>query len=130
MSTCRQPAGAQRRRTVVEVVYLGRDNPIAIQLSEDGQVLDLSGITRMTLEVAGHGVVVDSAENSSGIIWEGPDGVIRMNLGDAEVPPGVYAATIVAYDPLHPDGQVLVHPCGASLTLRFVSEELPESGQC
>lgn len=105
---------------MIENVYLGHDNVVRIIVSDSGTPLNLAGITRMTLELQGAGVVVDSDETPRLIDWSQGGGVVEFELGDLVIAPGTYDATLVAYDPLHTDGQVICHPAGSRLQFRVV----------
>jgi hypothetical protein len=106
--------------TLTEVVYKGRDNPNSITVEQDGLPLDFSAVTRMTCAFTGSATVADSDENSSLFDWDQGGGKIEFNFNDLDIPAGNRHATLIAYDPVHPDGQVIAHECGADLRFRFV----------
>lgn len=92
----------------MEIVYNGYDNPNRVRISvlESGLKLpmDLSGATSVVLELPDIPQTI-----STGIDFSIGDGIVEMSLGDAGIPVGNHRARLVAIDPLHPDGQVLVH---------------------
>lgn len=108
---------------MTEIVFRGHDGPAAsITIMQDDVPLDFSAITRMTLALRGHGVVADTDDDSTLIDWSAGDGVVRLALGALALPVGLHAATLVAYDALHANGQVLAHPSlsDAQLLIRVV----------
>ena len=105
---------------MTEIVYRGHDNRASITVLMDGAPMDFSAVTRMTLELQGQGVVADSDVDGGLIDWSAGAGLIEFDLGDLSLPCGLHRAILVAYDPLHPDGQVIAHPAGAELRIRVV----------
>jgi hypothetical protein len=105
---------------MTEIVFNGRDNKARITISQDGVPMDFAAIVRMTLSLAGRSTVIDSDSDPAHIAWSAGDGVVEFDLGEVSVAPGLYQATLVAYDALHTDGQVLAHPAAAQLLMRFV----------
>lgn len=100
--------------TLKEVVYKGRDNPNTIAIKEDkqggsgAQLIDFSAVTRFTLYLDGAGVTVDT-DTAAGAITGNAAGQITLNINDEAVAEGEYYGRLVAYDALHPDGQVIIH---------------------
>lgn len=105
---------------MTEIVYRGHDNRASITVLMDGAPMDFSTVTRMTLELPRADVVVDSDQHPGAIDWSGGAGLIEFDLGDLSLPCGLHRAILVAYDPLHPNGQVIAHPAGAELRIRVV----------
>jgi hypothetical protein len=89
---------------ITETAYIGYDNTIDIKLLEDGETVDLSSVTRMTLTVAG--ATIDSLEDPDVFDWSAGDGVLVLALGDQELTAGTYRARLVVYDEKHDDGIV------------------------
>lgn len=95
-------------------VYSGRDNVISLVLVADGAVLsDLSGVTRVTVDLDSGTTVIDSDIAGSSVIWwtdsEAHRGetvdVLRMALGSEAIAAGTYDdVEIVVYDATYPDG--------------------------
>jgi len=93
-------------------VYNGRDNIISLVLLDDGAVMvDLSPVTRATVEVAG--VLIDSAVSGPTVIWWSEQAeyegqmvdVLRLRLGEQSIPAGVYNdVDIVIYDGVYING--------------------------
>ncbi len=92
---------------VREVVFLGRDNTIDLELRADGVAADLAAVTRMTLSVGG--VTVDSDVASSAFDWLEGDGKLILALGDQSLPSRVQRdCRLVVYDPTNTEGIVWV----------------------
>lgn len=95
-----------------ERVYLGRDNRAAIAVLQDSDgglaPVDFSGVTRMVVNLS-NGDVIDSASDAGAIDWLKGEGVIEFIFGALLLNAGVSVAELIAYDPVHPLGQVLVH---------------------
>ncbi len=105
---------------MTEIVYSGHDNRPRITISQDGVPMDFAAVTRITLALRGFATLIDSAVDAGLIDWSAGAGVVSFDLGAAGIPVGLYQGTLVAYDALHPDGQVLAHPAGAELVVRVV----------
>lgn len=90
-----------------ETVYKGRDNPAIVPLASTKSSTPLAGVTRVVCTLSPSGVVVDSAVDAAAITWTGT--AFTFVLGDYPAS-GVQAATVDIYDPLHPDGQTVIHP--------------------
>lgn len=106
----------------MEIVFDGFDNTATIQIDLDGVPLDFSAVTRMTLGLRGYDTpIADSDIDPTTIVWTAGDGAVVFTLGHLDVQPGVYQGILVAYDALHPAGQVLAHPSlpGAQLRITF-----------
>ena len=88
-----------------EVVYLGRDNSIDLLFMVDGNVADISGAERVTIEFGD--VTVDSDTSPDAFDWsDGEDGILYLTLGEESIPVGSYNALIVIYDTIFTDGVV------------------------
>lgn len=86
-----------------ENVYLGHDNTIDLLLKADGVAVDLSAVTRMTLEVGDD--TVDSGESPDAFDWDtGTTGKVILNLGGESLTPRTYRATLTVYDPDNTNG--------------------------
>lgn len=104
----------------MEIVYNGSDNENIIEVSEKvGNVttpVDLTGATGLELYLP----FLDRTI-TTGIDYASPDGVIKFKLGDQNIPAGkTYLARLTVFDPLHPNGQILVHELSGSLLFRVV----------
>jgi hypothetical protein len=105
---------------MTEIVYRGHDNKASITVSMDGEPMDFSAVTRMTLELQGQGVVADSDVDAGLIDWSAGDGLVEFDLGAIDLARGSYEAILVAYDNAHQAGQVIAHPSGERLSFKFV----------
>jgi len=95
-------------------VYIGRDNIIQLVLFRDGAVLDdLSGVTRVTVDLDGGTTVIDSDIAGGSVIWwtgtaqyhaQTVD-VLSLQLGDQSIPAGTYTdVKLVLYDAVYTNG--------------------------
>lgn len=100
--------------TLEETIFVNRDNYAEIKVinGQDGQLVDFAGVTRMVLSFSESGEVVDSDVNSGAIDWTQGLGVIRFKLGGLSLPTAEQLARLVVYDPLHTNGQVVIHESG------------------
>jgi len=106
----------------VEMVFKGRDNLNAVVFGEDNGEIDFSDVTRMELFLKGDTTSIDTDENPDLIDWTTVgNGVVIFNLSDLDVVVNKdLPATLVAYDPSRPDGQVIVYQDDRKLTFRFI----------
>lgn len=105
---------------VTEYVYKNRDNPVVLTVKSSNSTTPLNGVTRMTVELIEARLTFDSDLVATDITWT--DTTFTLSLNDKLVS-GSQRAIVVAYDPAHPDGQVISHPDGPSesrLTLLFL----------
>ena len=89
---------------ITEHVYLGHDNTIDLLLKADGAAVDLSAVTRMTLEV--DSTVIDSAVSTTAFDWDTDSTKLVLALGGESITAGTYKATLTVYDPDNADGLV------------------------
>jgi len=90
---------------MIEVVYNGHDNTIDLLLKADGEPVDLSSVTRMTLKAGD--VMVDSDTSPEAFDWDtGTTGKVILSLGDQGLAEGASRARLTVYDPYNPDGVV------------------------
>jgi len=91
-----------------EIVYLGHDNTIDLQLKADDAAQDLSAVTKITATFGS--TTISSVDKAAGVItWDQAGyetGEIRMALGDEDIDEGGYSVPIVVYDPSNTDGVV------------------------
>lgn len=100
----------------IEVVYRGHDNVVQLTLSAYDATtdrivpLDFSAVTRMVLVFPTTVPVIafDSAVTAGVIEWDGAPGVVTLNIQAYALPVGVYPTQLIAYDPAHTNGLVLV----------------------
>jgi len=101
------------------VVYNTYDNLVKIKVSDFYRGVKrpfrFEGATSVQLELPSIPQTI-----SSGIDWSIGDGVVEMDLGAAGLTPGTYPARLVVFDPLHPNGQSLVHEDVHRFQLRVV----------
>jgi len=84
---------------ITEHVYLGHDNTIDLLLTADGAAVDLSSVTRMTLELDA-GTTIDFDESPAAFDWDtGTTGKLVLALGGETIPAGTYRTTLTVYDP-------------------------------
>lgn len=91
---------------MVENVYLGHDNEIALILSENSTAVDLSGVSQMTLRI---GSVLISSTNGAtdAILWNGGTyitGEVHFKLGESSLLTvaapngGMFRSPLTVYD--------------------------------
>ena len=86
-----------------EILWLGRDNTIDVQLKADGAAQDLSGATHMALVFSGS--TISSVGRSTWFDWtSGSTGVIKFKLGGATISAGIYDAELIVYDTTNENG--------------------------
>jgi len=96
-------------------VYIGRDNIIRLVLFRDGTVLDdLSGVTRVTVDIDGGTTVIDSDVVGGSVIWwtdttqyhgQTVD-VLSLQLGGQGIAAGTYTdVKLVVYDAIYTNGR-------------------------
>lgn len=88
-----------------EKVYLGREDTFKRYLTSDGAAVDISGLTRVTLDL-GNDVVIDSATSPDAFDWatSGAAGVLICALGGESIAAGKYFAVLTTYAPEYQDG--------------------------
>ena len=90
---------------ITEIVYKGHDNRINLLLKADGNIVDLSPVTKMEL-VLDNDEVISSDTYPSAFDWtSGSTGELILDLGDV-VNVGNYVAWLVVYDSTNTDGIV------------------------
>lgn len=95
---------------VVEVVYLGRSNPLFLDLREDEVLVDLASVTQMKMFF--DSTVVDSGVTGGVFDWDvGSTGRVKLLLGGLDLTPKVYQnVPLIAISPAHPNGKVWMLP--------------------
>ena len=93
---------------ITEHVYLGHDNTIDLLLTADGAAVDLSAVTRMTLELDAETIIdSDPEESPDAFDWDtGTTGKLVLALGGETIEAGTYRTTLTVYDPTNADGIV------------------------
>jgi hypothetical protein len=90
----------------VEHIYNGRDNTIEVQLAEDGVVVALDTVYRVTARFGT--LLIDYDAISSAFDWvnkTNADGdILVLMMGGVGIPAGNYQAEIVTYDTANPQG--------------------------
>jgi len=91
-----------------EIIHLGRDNSIDLQLLADGAPVGLDAVTRMTLALGDS--IIDSADTGQGagqpFDWSSGGGKVTLMLGGQAILPGHYSAELVVFDHYHVNGLV------------------------
>lgn len=87
-----------------EVVYLGHNNIVGLQLLSDDVVYDLSDTTRMTLQF--DTTVIDSDIHAGVFDWSPGDGKLYLDLGGQTIAEAVYYAELVVYSTSYIEGNV------------------------
>lgn len=92
---------------LVEHVYNGHDNPVALQLTRRGSLVPLDGVTRITVTVGE--TTIDSDTEPTAILWAQPGyavAEVRLFFGMLGLPVGQHGAWLVVYDAGHANGTV------------------------
>ena len=106
---------------MIEIVYKGRDNPNVIIVKEDGEPIDFTSTSRIVMSFEGTTVVADTWVDPNLVDWSQGDGILEFHLNDLPIESDDrLSVLLIAYDPLHPDGQVLAHPYSRVLQFRFI----------
>lgn len=110
-----------------EIIYKSAagiyENTAEIQVSLEGNAQPLLNVTRITCKLTPCGELVDSVDSPLAISWT-DEGVITFDFKEHSfdtVPSGVQSAALVAFDPAHLGGQVIVHDTTEELTFNFIS---------
>lgn len=88
-----------------EIIYIGHDNTIDMELREDGVAVDLSSVTRMTLDFGG-GNIIDSATSPFAFNWSSVAGKVVFKLGNQIISLGRHNVRLTVYDPANINGIV------------------------
>ncbi len=100
------------------------DNTAVVSVSIEGEATPLAGVTRITCELQPADVTVDSDVSPNAITWTA-EGEITLDFAEhsfASIPTGTQRCKLVAYDPAHPNGQVLAHRNGEDNQLTVIFE--------
>ena len=106
--------------TVIEHAFAGRNNSIDLELQEDGEPQDLTGLTRATLHLANRNdpaaalILLDSTLHPGVFDWttRGAEGVLQINGGELATTIGVeshYDVRLTIYDATLVNGLVWAH---------------------
>lgn len=87
-----------------EVVYLGRDNTVDLQILADGIPVDLSSITKYELKDTQCSWLVSSLTSPTAFDDSLGDGKLTISLGEEVIPVGDQSAWLILYDANHQDG--------------------------
>lgn len=88
----------------VEIVYLGADNVIDLVLLEDGVAVDLSAVTKMTLNF--NSTMINSDTSPDAFDWSTGDGKLSLALGAESIMTALYDAELTVYDSQNTNGVV------------------------
>jgi len=103
----------------IEIVYLGRDNKIDLQLLSDGEVENLANITKMILDfgkdLLGSDIAVDSDTSPAAFDWSEGNGILHLTLGQQSISAGLYWAKLIVIDSSNPNGVVW-----GEISMRFI----------
>lgn len=88
-----------------EIAYIGHDNTIDLQLLEDNVAVDLSGVTRMTLQFGD--TLMDSDVHAGVFDWSAGNGVLEIALQGQSITANEYYDTqLIVYDAINTNGIV------------------------
>lgn len=94
---------------ITGAIYIGRDNSLDFHLTEDGEVVDLAPVSRMTLDLRGRGlppVALDSAQDPQAFDWQSDATRLKLKLGAHVNQPGEYLGRLTVFSLDHPNGLV------------------------
>ena len=116
-------------KTIKEDVFVGTDNSFTLKVSdENGEPLDLGGITRMKLWLGGScNYEIDSQTFTSAFNWNTP---ASGGIGDTEfrlglptetlgIPAGNYSSRWKVFTPLSTNGIIITDPSNATTRLKI-----------
>lgn len=89
-------------------VFKGRGNRFRVQLSHDGEAIDLSMFTRFEL----YGLTeqpIDS-DTSTALDWDDGNGLLNVDVGELVTASGSVGTTLIGYFSEYSEGVVLWHP--------------------
>ena len=92
-----------------EIVYLGHDNTIDLQLKASSSAASLAGVTNITATFDDTVIDGSSSATSGAITWSGSGyatGEVRLTLGAQSIEPQRYDVPIVVYDATNTTGIV------------------------
>lgn len=96
------------------------ENTAVIDVTLAGNATPFAGVTRMTCKLAS-GDLIDSDISTNAITWT-DSGEVTFDFSEhtfTTIPTGKEQAMLVAYDPSHPNGQVVTHKDGVNNILIF-----------
>lgn len=84
----------------MSTVYLGRDNPLRLELEQDGAHVEAGAVTRAVLYMM-RGPVFDT-QTDDDIEIDGDEIVVRAGMRD--ITPRIYTALLTVFDEANPNG--------------------------
>jgi len=94
--------------TAAEIVWLGHDNTIDLQLTASSSAQSLNAVTKITATF-GSTLVSGSSRSTGAITWQNSGwstGEIRMDLGSQSISAGEYNVPIIVYTASYANGIV------------------------
>lgn len=121
--------------TISLLVYRGRDNTVEARFTQYDPVLrkdvplDFSTTTRMvlTFPTVTPVIVFDSQLIPDVIDWSGGNGLVVFDITGYALPVGVYQASLIAYDPEHDDGLVVVDSADFGVNQQMLEFDVRET---
>lgn len=113
-----------------EVVFLSRGNVINIQLRQDGEPSDLSGLTSITATFGGSKITGTGGSADPKVAWADSEpppvgwlkGEVRLNLGAESIAAGLYQVPIILRDALYTTGLDWIEDPGETLRVLVVDD--------
>lgn len=95
---------------LTEIAYVGRDNTIELELTEDGVAVPVSSLTRVILDLGAH--KIDSDQEPAIVFdWSGSNLVMKLGLAnDIATYIGTYPARLIIYTTVQTSGIVWLDP--------------------
>lgn len=100
-----------------QYIYKTADNPVWVTFGKVGIDSPLAAVTRITVELIQDGQTIDS--NTPGLISWNTSGRIELDFRTINAA-GEQDTKMRAYDPDHPNGQVIAHPESDDMRLTLV----------
>jgi len=104
------------------IIYNGHDNTFTVEFQDNGVAVDLSGMTKAQINVAGKSFnSIDTAALFD--LTDVASGLITFKLAAQGISEAEYNATIILFDAINTNGIVWIHEDDVEpLVLQFISD--------
>lgn len=104
----------------IETVFKQRNSVNTVNFADSGVPFDFSSITRAVVKFEGSEIEADTDVDSALIDFLVGGGDITFSFGGLAIDAGEYPVSLIIYDPLHLNGQILAHAENNVLYFRFL----------